>query len=284
MQVAIESIASSIDFIENHLKDDIAVGDIADSVSYSIYHFCRTFNRVTHHTPYNYLTRRRLSAAACDLIKSDQNILEIAIDYQFHSHEAYSRAFKRMFTIQPIQWRKEGNLNSRLLMPRLTRKHLDHLHRGRYLQPEFIEQDAIHLSGIMSRISNDATQVHHLWQILAREMEAVIDRESNVSCYGVTSYLEDQDAVFYMAAVETGLIREDNLALVTRRIPAGTYASFVHKGLYPALYLTRDYIYHTWIYRAGVQLAYPLEIEFLNWNQVLSDMATNERQILVPLA
>ena len=54
----------AIEFIEAHLKDDISVADIAASVSFSLYHFSRTFSRVTRYSPYDYLMRRRLTEAA----------------------------------------------------------------------------------------------------------------------------------------------------------------------------------------------------------------------------
>jgi AraC-like DNA-binding protein len=60
----LDLMAQAIDFIEAHLRADVTVGDVAAAVSYSVYHFCRTFNQVTHYTPYDYLMRRRLAEAA----------------------------------------------------------------------------------------------------------------------------------------------------------------------------------------------------------------------------
>ena len=73
----IETITQAIDFIERNLQRDISVADMAASVSYSIYHFCRTFNKITHHTPYDYLMRRRLSESARELMVSDRKIIEV---------------------------------------------------------------------------------------------------------------------------------------------------------------------------------------------------------------
>lgn len=84
-------ISQAVDFIEDNLKEAIAVADVADAVSYSLYHFCRTFNQATHHTPYDYLMRRRLSLAAQELLQTDKKIIEIALDYQFNSPETFSR-------------------------------------------------------------------------------------------------------------------------------------------------------------------------------------------------
>ena len=90
---SVATMIQAVEFIEAHLREDIAVADISDRVSYSLYHFCRMFNRIVHHTPYDYLMRRRLSESARELVETDKKIIEIAFDYRFNSPETYSCAF-----------------------------------------------------------------------------------------------------------------------------------------------------------------------------------------------
>jgi AraC family transcriptional regulator len=93
----------------------------------------------THHTPYDYLIRRRVSEAARALLETDNRILDIAFDYQFNNPETSSRAFKRMLGLQPSQWRVQGQANPGQpvgrLMPRLTLAHLEQIDKGPYLKP-----------------------------------------------------------------------------------------------------------------------------------------------------
>lgn len=77
------AIVRAIDVMEDHLREPITLAEVAEAISYSLYHFCRTFARATHHTPYDYLIRRRLSEAARALLRTDQRIGEVAADYQF---------------------------------------------------------------------------------------------------------------------------------------------------------------------------------------------------------
>ena len=119
MSEQLQAIHTALQYIEDHLHDEIAVADIAAATGYSLYHFIRTFNQAVHHTPYDYLMRRRLSEAACALLDSDDRIIDIALDYQFNNHETFSRAFKRMFDTQPSQWREVGRIPRRSLMPAL---------------------------------------------------------------------------------------------------------------------------------------------------------------------
>ena len=135
------AICKAIDFVEDNLREEITVAGMADAASYSLYHFCRTFNRVVHHTPYDYLMRRRLSESARELVESDKKIIEIALDYRFNSPETYSRAFKRMFGTKPYRWKKQERLDGRALMPRFTPRHIRHINKGDYLRPVLKEKD-----------------------------------------------------------------------------------------------------------------------------------------------
>ena len=80
----LDSMYAAVEFIEANLRSPIRVADMAASVSYSLYHFCRTFNAAVRHTPYDYLMRRRLTESARELVESDRKIIDIACDYQFN--------------------------------------------------------------------------------------------------------------------------------------------------------------------------------------------------------
>ncbi len=75
-------------------------------------HYCDTeaqrqtlVAHVTGLSPKTYMQQRRLSEALKELRKKERKIIEIVFDYQFKSHEAFSRAFKKQFGINPKQIR-----------------------------------------------------------------------------------------------------------------------------------------------------------------------------------
>jgi AraC-like DNA-binding protein len=72
---------------------------------------------MTGETPAGYLRQRRLSEAARALVDSSQPILEIALDYQFNSQEAFTRAFHRRFRLTPNAYRHRRRLKR--FQPRL---------------------------------------------------------------------------------------------------------------------------------------------------------------------
>jgi AraC family transcriptional regulator len=254
----IASICRALDFVEVNLREEIAVADMADAAGYSLYHFCRMFNGLVHHTPYDYLMRRRLSESARELVETDKRIIDIAFDYRFNSPETYSRAFKRMFGTQPSQWKEHGRLDRRFLLPRLTPEHLEHVNEGDYLKPVLEERDAFWVAGVMTLVEDGGEIISRLWEVLAREVESIED----AAYYGITWYPSgwEESGVFYMAGVEVEAVDDVNLGLVVKSIPPLKCARFVHKGSHDDLRLTLDYIYQTWLPKSGERLAYPLEV------------------------
>jgi AraC family transcriptional regulator len=279
--MSLTAICRALDFVEANLREEIAVADMADAAGYSLYHFCRTFNGLVHHTPYDYLMRRRLSESARELVESDKRIIDIAFDYRFNSPETYSRAFKRMFDTQPSQWREHGRLDRRFLLSPLTSEHLEHVNAGDYLKPILEEREAFQVAGVMTLVEDGGEGVSRLWEVLARELESV----GGAVYYGITWYPADweESVAFYMAGVAVEVVDSVSPVLVVKSIPSLKYARFIHKGARDDLRLTLDYIYQTWLPKSGERLAYPLEIACYGrdmsavWNDV-------EFEVCIPLA
>jgi AraC family transcriptional regulator len=247
-------MARAIDFIEDHLRDDITVGDMARAVSLSVYYFCRSFNQAAHHTPYDYLMRRRIAEAARDLLQTDRKIIEITFDYQFNNPETFARAFKRVFGMQPTQWRKQGRCDRRSIMPRLTSAHLQHLAQGSYLKPILIERPELHLAGLMTLVENDLAAIETLWGWFNNSIGSRGDLNDR-DRYGLLQYAEESDPAGYFYLLGVPLVDETPPAMwVAKSLPAQSCARFIHKGARRDLQLTLDYVYHTWLPQANVQL------------------------------
>ena len=274
-------MAQAIDFIEDHLRDDITVGDMARAVSLSVYYFCRSFNQATHHTPYDYLMRRRIAEAARDLLQTDRKIIEITFDYQFNNPETFARAFKRVFGLQPNQWRKQGRCDRRLIMPRLTLAHLQHLAQGSYLQPALIERPELHLTGLMTLVQEDSTVIEKLWGWFARSIESrgdLVGRDR----YGILQYsVENEPAGYFYLLGVPAATEQLPAAWVTMTLPAQPCARFIHKGTRRDLQLTLDYVYHTWLPQANVQLR--SSIVLLHYGQDFEDSPQAEAEVFVEL-
>ena len=108
----------AVTHLESHLTAPTSIAEAAALVGYSRYHFSRLFLAVTGITPVAYLRKRRLTEAARELATSSKRILDIALDYQFQSQEAFTRSFKQEFGVSPGFYRMQKRL--RRLFDRIT--------------------------------------------------------------------------------------------------------------------------------------------------------------------
>ncbi|MCD4669422.1 MAG: AraC family transcriptional regulator [Actinomycetia bacterium] len=100
-----ETIQKAIDYIEEYIKDDITLVDIAQHVNFSVPHFYRIFKAIIGDTVKTYILKRRLSLAADSLKVKNTTISKIAYEYGFESHDVFTRAFYRIYGILPSKFR-----------------------------------------------------------------------------------------------------------------------------------------------------------------------------------
>jgi AraC family transcriptional regulator len=257
------SINEAIDFVEENLQEPVTVAAMAAAAGYSLYYFCRAFNQVTHHTPYDYLMRRRLSESARALLSTEQKVIDIALDYQFSGPETFSRAFKRMFDTQPSQMRAAGRVDSHRLMPRLTPAHLQHIQDGITTKPELVDREPARLTGLMTLVRDGQADRQRLWRLLDRELGRLGGDIRPSSFCGVASFPPgwESDGFPYLAAARLEGNGSEAATLVYKAFPALRLARFVHAGGWTELSLSLDYIYHTWLPKADVRRSHPWIIE-----------------------
>lgn len=105
----INEIQKAIDYIEVNLDKDINFDIVAKEVGMSAFYFHRIFSAVVGVSPTTYIRNRRLTVAAQEISKNNENIVDIAFKYGFESHEAFSRAFKNFHGVVPKLAKKDGN-------------------------------------------------------------------------------------------------------------------------------------------------------------------------------
>jgi len=122
-------IQKSIEYIEKHLNENINLNEIAKQSHFSEFHFHRLFSKSVGVSVMEYVRQRRLSEAARDLAGTDEKITDIAFKYQFSSEEAFSRSFKRLYTISPRAYRnmystavRKREISSSLKAERIIKK------------------------------------------------------------------------------------------------------------------------------------------------------------------
>ena len=102
-----ERIGAACREIESRLDEELPLEELASCAKYSMFHFHRLFRGVTGETVREFARRLRLERAAHRLVHTEDDILRIALDASYDSHEAFTRAFKNRFEITPSAFRAE---------------------------------------------------------------------------------------------------------------------------------------------------------------------------------
>lgn len=99
-------IRSAIAYIEQNLQEPLTLASVARASGFSKYHFHRIFQSQVGMTVAEYIRLRRLANASTMLLHTDERIIDIAFAFQFHSQEAFTRAFKQVYKLSPGKYRR----------------------------------------------------------------------------------------------------------------------------------------------------------------------------------
>ncbi len=95
-----------LDFIDEHFAEDLQVPDLAQRFGYDKSYFCRKFKAQTGVTCGAYVTSLRMEAAGVLLRKNKESVSVIAARCGYNDANYFSRLFKNMYGVTPVQWRK----------------------------------------------------------------------------------------------------------------------------------------------------------------------------------
>jgi len=248
----VQRFFKSIDFIEQHLYDKISVHEVAAASHYSTYHFSRIFKALVGDTPKEYLRKRRLTVAAKRLLSEDIGILELALDCQFDSQEAFTRSFKALFNITPAQYRKQND-PFRLLYKDQFSPHMLHLLQNELsMVPEIITRPAVKLVGIAQQYDSADLSLPKLWSAFRPFRDKIKNRIGDES-FGIYEAYEEhgddgEDVTFsYVCTAPVANFDDVPEGMTTRELPEQMYAKFVHRGSITTLDQTLKYIWGSWL-------------------------------------
>lgn len=99
-------VAAALEIIERRLCEPMNAGDLAEACYMSYSGLQKLFSYAFGCSVSEYITKRRLSKASHELLSRNCTITEIALEYQYNSPEAFSRAFQRFWGITPSKFRR----------------------------------------------------------------------------------------------------------------------------------------------------------------------------------
>ncbi|MCP3032026.1 AraC family transcriptional regulator [Halobacillus sp. A1] len=247
----VESLQKAIDYMEEHLTENISMADIAKQANISLYHFQRAFALLTDISVGEYLRRRRLTLAAHDLSKNNTKVIDIAFKYGYETPEAFSKAFRRQHGISPKEARTyDGKLKSynRLVIQ-------INLKGAEPMQYQIVDKEEFQVTGVKESFSmmneENLEGIPKMWRKV--NTDGTSDKLFDLNNGPVKGLLgvivtergkEAKNMDYWIAAAHKG---ESEGELKTLTIPASTWAIFeVHGAMPDAMPLVWKKIYGEW--------------------------------------
>jgi AraC family transcriptional regulator len=213
--------------IERNSAQSLTLDGIAAACGVSRSHLAHAFGAATGVSVMQYVRARRLSAAARALAAGAPDILSIALEAGYGSHEAFTRAFRDRFQHTPESVRERRSVDGLgLVGPLELRPHAN----VRLDPPRIVDAQVVRVVGLAERCSFDTTiTIPAQWQRFMECYDAIPYKRQQIPV-GV-SYSADDDGQFqYMCGAEVHRFGERSRELQHLEIQPRQYAVFEHRG------------------------------------------------------
>lgn len=248
-----DNVKRAIQFIENNLKEDIYVDDMAREAFCSQFHFTRIFLELTGESPGAYLRKRRLTEAANDIL-TGKSIIDVAFDYHFNSQEAFTRSFKEYFLLTPGIYKKTGAVNTGLHMPELINNTVKMKRGGKTMnkQPEIKELKEFKIIGYPYYGVPD--RIPEMWEKFKNIYKSIYRKELQEKTFAFIFNCDRE--LHYMISIEVeSLDQEMPMEFAGKNIPAATWAMFEVTGR--DIDETMAYAHSEWFPKSGYEYSLP---------------------------
>lgn len=240
-------------YIESHLAEALTLDEIAAIGGVSRFHMVRSFAAATGFSVMRYVRARRLTEAARALASGAPDILTLALDADYGSHEAFTRAFRDRFGITPEAVRGLACLDHLKLQEPVV---MDSTLTDKLQPPRFETGKALFVAGLGERCTheNEGAFIPNLWQRFHQKVAEIPDRVGQVA-YGVCCNGDDSGNFDYIAGVEVADFSDLPREFSRVRIPAARYAVFTHSEHISTIRRTVNTIWNQWLPASELKVA-----------------------------
>jgi len=237
-------------FIESHLAEDLPLDRIAATVGVSTFHLCRAFAGATGQPVAAYARARRLTQAAAALAKGAPDILDVALAAGYGSHEAFTRAFRQQFQTTPESVRAQGSTGTLRLQEPLR---MNPTTLAPLSAPRIVAHAAMTLVGLSEHYrAGGNAGIPSQWSRFGPFIGHITNEVPGVS-YGVVYHVDANNDFDYLCGVEVSRVADVPSGCVELRVPATTYAVFVHTGHIATIQATFTAIWERGLAEAGLE-------------------------------
>ena len=225
-----------IDYIEDHLTEEISYQKLSKIVGMNEFLMQRVFSLVTGISIAEYIRKRRLSKALEEIQNTDQKIIDIAIKYQYSSSIPFTRALKKEFGNTPSEYRRNHQKYNQFL-----KLHFEKM-EGKLLEYEIRKQKEMTLW--VKKIEAEAPDhFHYKIRKLYKELKKTKFYElwNQVGMYAI--WLYQDNTYYYFVGSKEPMEKKKKITL-----PASKYAVFsVGSREQKDIMNMNHLVYHEWL-------------------------------------
>src|ERR1700730_6231826 len=242
-------IAKALWFIESHFSSEIALEDIAKAGGVSRFHMTRAFGAATGRSIMRYVRGRRLTEAAKVLSNGAPDILSVALDAGYGSHEAFTRAFRDEFGVTPEMIRLQGHRKIELVEPiKMDETLLINLKPSRFENGE-----RLLIAGLGGRyMCEGSAGIPSQWQRFLPHLGQIPGQLGRIT-YGVCYNSDDAGNLDYVWGVEVNDFSRLPADWSRVRIPEQKYAIFCQREHISTIRSTWNPIWNNWLPESGYE-------------------------------
>jgi AraC family transcriptional regulator len=245
-------VARALWYIESHFAEEISLEDIAAVSDVSRFHMSRAFGLATGRSVMRYVRGRRLTVAARALASGAPNILSIALDAGYGSHEAFTRAFRDQFGVTPEAVRQRGDLDNLELVEPIK---MSESKTAAVEEPRRQAGAALLIAGLRMRYGNETIAgIPMQWQRFGPFIGSIAGRTGGMA-YGVCCDFDPSGQFDYVCGVAVSSLSGLAPELSSMRIPAREYLVFPHRGHVAGIHVTWQAIMDRWLPASGLRMA-----------------------------
>lgn len=265
--------------IERNSDQPLDLLGVAAACGVSRSHLANAFGAVTGWPVMKYLKARRLTQAAYRLAEGAPDILSVALDFGYGSHEAFTRAFRDQFGLTPEQVRGRGSIEGLETTPPLR------LSDGytRLPLPQLKPIGRMRLVGLSAPCTyNETVHIPAQWQHFMSSYYDDIPNKVQQIPIGICEPRDDEGGFRYVCAAEVRTFEGQSPDLSCIEIEPRTYAVFAHSDHVSTIFSTYSAIWNDALPALAHTVADGLVLEFHN-DTFDPDTGLGGLQICVPL-
>lgn len=268
--------------IERNLHHELSLGGIAEVCGVSRFHLAHAFGDATGLAVMEYVRRRRLTESAYALATGARDIMEVALDYGYGSHEGFTHAFKAHFGKTPEEVRHSESMTGLALLDAIR---FVEVPRAKLEAPRFELTGELKFIGLAEPFGyGETAHIPNQWRRFMAEFYPRITHKSQPIPVGIVTSNTDGDTdLCYTCAAEVSRFDTAPAGLVNLAVKPASYAVFAHNRHVAELPQTYAAIWNDWLPASGRK---PAEAPSLERANATFDPRTGEGGVTlwIPLA